>query len=198
MNILYCEQLSDEWYEARLGKVTASHFGDVLAGKDTSRRKTYMMKLLAERVTGQRQEGYSDKNMEWGIETEPQARDYYEWVTDEKVSQVGICFADEVGASPDGMVGDEGLLEIKCPLTTTHLGYIIANRLPAMYKPQVQGQLLVMGRAWVDFMSYDPRYLKQPMWSIRVKRDIDYLSKMSAALAVFITELSEMERKLHD
>ena len=198
MTTIYCEQLSDEWYAARLGKVTASHFGDVLAGKETSRRKTYMLRLLAERMTGQKQDGYSDKNMEWGIETEPQARDYYEWVMDEKVEQVGICFADEVGASPDGLVGDKGLLEIKCPLTTTHLSYIIKNVLPATYKPQVQGQLLITGREWTDFISYDPRYLKQPMWQIRVERDEAYLTKLSAALAVFTTEISEMERKLNE
>lgn len=196
MKVHYCEQLSEEWYELRLGKVTASHFGDVIAGKDTSRRKTYMMRLLAERMTGQRQESYSDKNMEWGIETELQAREYYEWVMDEVVEQVGICFADEAGASPDGLVGSEGTLEIKCPLTTTHLGYILDNRLPAQYKPQVQGQLLITGRKWADFISFDPRYLKQPMWRIRVERDQAYLEKLSAASAAFITELSEMERKL--
>ena len=194
MNIIHCDQLSDEWYTARLGKLTASHFADVLSAG--SGRETYMMRLLAERMTGQRYMGYSDKNMEWGIETEPQARDYYEWVTDEKVEQVGIIFADEVGASPDGLVGDKGLLEIKCPLTTTHLGYIIKNKFPVKYKPQVQGQLLITGRQWVDFVSFDPRYLKQPFWCIRVERDETYLMKLSAATAAFATELSELQKKL--
>jgi putative phage-type endonuclease len=196
MEILHCEQQSEEWYQARLGKVTASHFKDVMNKK--SGRETYMMRLLAERVTGVREESYSNKYMEDGIELEPEAREHYQWVTDNDVVQVGFVeTTNDVGCSPDGLVGNgDGLLEIKCPKLTTHLGYIIRGVLPATYKPQVQGQLWVCKRKWCDFVSYCPDYEKQPMFCVRVERDEAYLSQLSAAVATFVTELQEMEKKL--
>jgi putative phage-type endonuclease len=195
MRIIECEQQSDEWFSARLGKVTASHFKDVLNKK--SGRETYMMRLLAERITRIREESYSNKYMEDGVELEPEAREHYEWITDNEVEQVGFVEATEdVGCSPDGLIGMDGMLEIKCPKVTTHLGYIIKGVLPASYKAQVQGQLWVCSRQWCDFVSYAPDYEKQPMFRVRVERDEAYLSLLSAAVATFVTELHELEKKL--
>jgi putative phage-type endonuclease len=195
VKIIDCEQQTEEWYQARLGKVTASHFKDVMNKK--SGRETYMMRLLAERVTGIREESYSNKYMEDGVELEPEAREHYQWITDNQVTQVGyVQKTDDVGCSPDGFVYQGGLLEIKCPKVTTHLGYIIKGVLPATYKAQVQGQLWVCERQWCDFVSYAPDYEKQPMFCVRVERDEAYQTLLSAAVATFVTELQEMEKKL--
>jgi putative phage-type endonuclease len=195
MKIIDCEQQSEEWFQTRLGKVTASHFKDVMNKK--SGRETYMMRLLAERVTGIREESYSNRYMEDGIELEPEAREHYEWIADTEVGQVGFVEKTEhVGCSPDGLIGADGMLEIKCPKVTTHLGYIVRGVLPATYKAQVQGQLWVCERQWCDFISYAPEYEKQPMFCVRAERDETFLSLLSVAVATFVTELEEMEKKL--
>lgn len=196
MKVYDCEQGTEEWFAARLGFVTASHFKDVLNKK--SGRETYMLRLLGERVTGIREESYSNKYMEDGTELEPEAREHFEWIMNTTVEQVGFVEkSDDVGCSPDGLIeGGEGLLEIKCPKLTTHLKYIIKGVLPATYKAQVQGQLWVCERQWCVFMSYCPDYEKEPMWTIRVERDEAYLTLLSAAMATFVTELKEMENQL--
>lgn len=193
--IIYCEQLSEEWYQIRLGLVTASHFSDVL--NKGSGRKTYGMRLLAERMTGLPQNGYSNANMEWGIETEPAAREYYEALHKVEVEQVGfVKMDDNVGCSPDGLVGEDGTIEIKCPLPSTHLDYIIKNKLPSQYVPQVQGQLWVCGRQWCDFISFDPRVTDRPYWSIRVERDDAYIETLKQAVEQFVFELRTLVEKI--
>ena len=195
MKIIDCQQRSDEWYHIRMGRITASHFSDVMNKK--TGRDTYMMRLLAERVTGIRMESYQNKYMEDGIENEPQAREYYSWVTSNEVNEVGFVEMDkDVGCSPDGLIGTDGLIEIKCPIVTTHLKYIIKNALPPEYKPQIQGQMWICKRKWCDFVSFSPEYLKQPMFSIRVERDVEYIRMLSAATATFVTDLKELEKKL--
>jgi len=200
MRIIQCVQGSEEWFAARLNKVTASHFADVMAkgrgGASSKTREQYMMKLLAERVSGRREESYQNKWMEEGAEKEPDARDWYEWLYNE-VEQVGFVeMTDDVGCSPDGLVGDDGMLEIKCPKLTTHLDYILKGVLPSTYKPQVQGQLWVCERQWCDFASYHPDYDEHPLFVVRVERDDTYISLLSAAVATFLTDLTELEKRL--
>jgi putative phage-type endonuclease len=197
MEVFQCPQLSDEWYKLKCGVISASHFSEVL--NTGSGRKTYMMRLLAERMTEQPQEGYSNSNMEWGIETEPQARQYYQDLHEVEIEQVGfVKMNDDVGCSPDGLIGDDGIIEIKCPLPSTHLDYIIKNKLPSTYVPQVQGQLWVCDRQWCDFVSFDPRVTKRPYWSIRIERDENYIKKLSEAVNQFVEEIHELEIKLQE
>lgn len=199
MKIIDCEQQSEEWFAARLGKVTASHFKDVMAkgrgGGTSLTREDYLWELITQRVGGIREEGYKSKWMEEGTEKEPEAREWYEFITDNCVEQVGFVEkTEDVGCSPDGLIGKDGLLEIKCPKLKTHFKKL--GIFPSEYKPQVQGQLWVCERKWCDFVSYHPGYQKQPMSIVRVERDEAYLTLLSAAVATFVTELQEMEKKL--
>ena len=195
MKVYSCEQLSDEWYAAKLGKVSASQFSKVLNKK--TGRKTYMFKLLAERLSGEPQVSYNNKAMDDGLETEPRARAYYEALYG-KVQQVGFVeINDYVGCSPDGLVGDDGLIEIKCPYSSTHLRYVEGNRLPADYVAQVQGQLWVTGRRWCDFISFDSIIKVRPFWKIRVSRDENYINNvLSIAVDEFVREMNKIEETI--
>lgn len=195
MKIIDCEQGSDEWYQARLGKATASEFHNVLNKK--TGRGTYMIKLAAERLTGECQDGYTNAVMERGKELEAEARECYETLYGQEIIQVGFAEFDEwIGASPDGLIGEDGLLELKCPNSTTHITNIIKGKMPTKYIPQVQGQLWVTGRKWCDFASYDPRLMSRPFWSVRIQRDEEYIKNLNAATNVFIDELQELIAKI--
>uniref|UniRef100_A0A6M3XFM4 Putative exonuclease n=1 Tax=viral metagenome TaxID=1070528 RepID=A0A6M3XFM4_9ZZZZ len=198
-------QGSPEWHAARIGKITGSRFKDVLSKKDGVTRAKYMRELLLERKTGISVDGYFDKNMANGQNVEPQARAYYEGLYEQvncfiKVEQVGFIdhlgeqYKGYVGVSPDGLVGNDGCIEIKCPNTATHLGYISKNVMPPSYIPQVQGVMWVTGRVWCDFISFDPRVPEQPYFCIRVERDQSYIDKLAAAVDVFIQEMVEMQK----
>lgn len=194
MKVFNCEQQSEEWFAIKLGKVSASRFSEVL-NKKTGRR-TYMLKLLAERLSGETAPSYSNKAMDFGAEYEPRARAYYEALYG-KIEQVGFVELNEdVGCSPDGLVGENGLIEIKCPYPSTHLSYIDKNVLPAVYKPQVQGQLWVTGRKWCDFVSYNPKIKARPFWKIRIFRDEDYIKELKICTTMFVIEMKEMIEKL--
>ncbi len=195
LKIFDCEQLSDEWYAIKLGKVSASHFSEVL--NKASGRKTYMFRLLGERLSGESYEGYSNRTIERGSEVELQARAYYGALYGE-VKQIGFAqLNDYVGCSPDGLVGDDGLIEIKSPQPNTHIRDIIEDRLPCTYKAQVQGNLWVTGRAWCDFISFDPRVKIRPFWKTRVYRDEEYIVEtLAKAVEVFVKELIELEGKI--
>ena len=197
MKILDCIQGSDEWFEARLGFVTASNFHKVLNKK--AGRGLYMRKLAAERLTGLTEESYKNDAMENGIETEQEARRYYELANDCKIEQVGFVMRDEwSGGSPDGLVGKDGLIEIKCPLSSTHIEVILSDKMPAKHIPQVQGLLWVTERKWCDFVSYDPRVLSQPLFCIRIERDTEYFKKLAGEVGVFVKELKEIISKIDD
>ena len=156
-----------------------------------------MRKLCAERLTGCREESYSNANMEHGTETEPLARQYYEMANDCKVDEVGFVMRDEdVGASPDGLVGEDGIIEVKCPLSSTHIETILSNKMPTLHIPQVQGLLWVTERLWCDFISFDPKVLSRPMFCVRIERDADYIINLSAQVSVFVKELKEMISKI--
>lgn len=199
MIIHECPQRSPEWYAVRCGKVSASSLSDVLAkGKGITRTK-YLRRLVAERITGIAKETYCNGAMEWGIQTEPLARDYYENLFFVNVQQVGFVEADEfLGCSPDGMIGEDGLIEIKCPDSDTHLTYIEEDRIPPEYVTQVQGQLWITGRKWCDFMSYDPRFTCRPAFIVRVKRDENKIAEIADGVGQFIEEMKELERRIRN
>lgn len=197
MQVVYCEQGTPEWHALRCGRITASRFADVLS-KGAGRR-TYMLKTAAERLTGIVEEGYSNAAMEWGVEHEPQARAMYELVTDCEVEEVGfIIHSGYIGVSPDGLVGDVGLIEIKCPNTSTHLDTIDRGKVPAKYIKQIQGQLWVSGRAWCDFISFDPRIKGDGSLFIkRVHRDEKLIAEIEEGCLNFIAEMEAIIKKIN-
>jgi len=203
MNIIYdIEQGTSEWLELRLGKLTASRFKDIMTkgrGESPSKtRESYMMQVVAEILTGERQDSFSNSAMDWGNECEPRACAAYELKHDVDVSHCAfIQLNDWVGVSPDGLVGDNGLIEIKCPNTTTQIKRYIKGQFPSEYKAQVQGQLWVSGREWCDFVSYDPRITTDAdYFEVRVERDEKYISELSQACDLFIEETKDTLKKL--
>jgi len=194
-------QRSPEWQQIRCGKIGASDMSAVLAkgrgGGESKTRKTLMLRVLAERLSGIPQETYCNSAMEWGIEHEQYARNLYELENFCDVKQVGFVEYDEfVGCSPDGLVGDDGLVEIKCPNSSTHLSYILAEIMPPEYVNQVQAQIWVTERKWCDFVSYDPRIPSKAFWQIRVERDMKKIIEIQDSVMKFIDELKELEKKI--
>ena len=191
-------QGTSEWKQAKLGTPSASAFDMIItaSGEPSKQRKKYMYALAAERITGSKEEGYKNAAMERGIEMEAEARNMYELMTGNTVIQVGICYPDKkklFGCSPDGLISDDGLIEIKCPTSPVHVGYLLDGILPADYFQQTQGQLLVTGRKWVDFFSFYPG-LKSLI--IRVKPDEKFLKALTIELFVFVKQLDEVVEKL--
>jgi len=193
-------QGSDEWQAIRAGKVTASKITDIMAkskssGKPLAGRATYMGQLIAERLTGVKSDSFSSAAMQWGIETEPQAIAAYEFLNDVEIER--IAFADHKtidlsGASPDGLIGKDGLIECKCPNTATHIDYLISNKIPKKYIDQMQWQMACLNRNYCMFMSFDPRmpeHLNKLI--IRVERDDKYIQEMEIEVIKFNTEIDE-------
>jgi putative phage-type endonuclease len=198
-------QRSPQWRAARLGKVTASRVADVIArtrsGYSAS-RANYAAQLVAERLTGVHAETFVSPAMQWGIEQEADARTRYDFETDVAVSLVG--FADHprlamCGASPDGLVGEEGLLEIKCPLTATHLETLLGAAPPSKYLAQMQWQMAVTGRAWCDFASYDPRLPFDLQFFIcHIPRDEAVIAALEAEVSAFLDDVAETVDRLRN
>jgi putative phage-type endonuclease len=190
MKVITAEQRSPEWFAARLGVPSASQFGKVVTptGKRSTQVDGYLNKLVAEVLTGKSDQQEANEAMIRGTELEPEARAYYELIGG-PVVETGFCIHDDgFGCSPDGLVGDTGLLEIKCPLAHTHVEYLRENALPGLYVPQVQGQLLVTGREWCDFLSYHPDM--RPLL-IRVERDQKFISILHDALREMVEQINE-------
>lgn len=192
------EQRSPEWYSARLGKVTASRVADVVARTKSgyaATRANYMAFLVCERLTGQRGVSFQSAAMVHGMETEPAARAAYEARTGDFVVEVGFVVHPVItmsGASPDGLVGDDGLIEIKCPNTSTHIDILLEGNIPSQYITQMQWQMACTGRQWCDFVSYDPR-LPENM-QLFVKRVMRYdwqISMLETEVNLFLAELNE-------
>lgn len=192
------EQRSDEWYEARLGKVTASRLDDVMATikkGEAAARANYRIEIVSERLTGERMLSFTSQAMQWGVYNERAAIAAYELETGRIVSDVGFVvhpvIADS-GASPDGLVGDDGLIEIKCPETKAHVNTLLQKKAPAQYIPQIQWQMACTGRKWVDFVSYDPRMPSNlKLAIIRVDRDDELIEKYEQEVINFLSEVSE-------
>ena len=196
-------QLSDEWFAVKCGKISASNMSAVLAkgrgNSESKTRKSYMCRLIAERLSGMPQETYTNGSMQWGIETEPQAREAYEMAKLDTVKQVGFIEVNEyLGCSPDGLVGEDGLLEVKCPNTSTHIQYILDGKMPAEYVLQVQTQLWVCERQWCDFVSFDPRVTVRPFWCIRVERDEKKIQDISDGVDAFVEEMETLIAKIKE
>jgi predicted phage-related endonuclease len=187
-----------EWKDARGGIPTASAFDMLITskGEPSKQWQKYMYALAVERITGVKEDGYKNDAMLRGIEMEAEARKMYELITDSVVETVGVCYPDEKklwGCSPDGLVGKDGALEIKCPTAPVHVEYILEGKLPTAYFQQTQGQLFITGRKWVDFMSYYPGI--KPL-IIRVMPDKDFLHKLRVELELFTTELNDVVERI--
>lgn len=191
------QQGTKEWLLERLGHVTASKITDVLAkgktGGEAKTRESYRWELITQRLTGQIEEGFKNSAMEWGTQTEPEARIHYEASNGVFVEQVGFIRHPTikwVGASPDGLIDKDGGLEIKCPNSTTHLQTIQSGVSPAKYYGQMQMGMWVTGRKWWDFVSYDPRVPKNLRYfCIRVPRDEAYIANMEREVVEFLREV---------
>lgn len=196
MKIFKVQQHTPEWLALRLGKPTSSNFDKILTadGKPSKQATKYMYKLAGERLAGQQEEEYTNAHIRRGIALESEARALYGFIK-EAVAPCGFYMDDwgRYGASPDGFVGDMGLVEIKCPSMAVHISYLVGNKLPVDYFQQVQGQLLVTGCKWVDFISYYPGI---PPLLIRVKRDEAFIEKMQNALNDFCIELDNLTAEL--
>jgi putative phage-type endonuclease len=206
------EQGTVEWHLMRLGKVTASRIADVLSkGKsgESASRRNYRTELVVQRLTGLPGDSFSNAAMEWGTLTEPKARTAYEVEKQHFVEQ--IAFVDHpsiewFGCSPDGLVAPsvnglagEGLIEIKCPNSTTHVDYLADDKPPAKYIPQMQCQMAVTGRQWCDFVSFDPRLPDDlQLFVVRLERDQEYIEAMEAEVKKFLSEVDEMFIKLKE
>lgn len=195
MRIIDCVQGTPEWFAARCGVPSASNFDLLLCadGKVSKQRTKYLWQLAGETITGIAEETYQSAAMQRGKEMEAEARDLYSLITGQEVREVGFCLADGFGASPDGFVGEKGLLEIKCPKLATHVGYLLDNILPVDYFQQTQGQLLVTGREWCDFFSYYPGL--KPL-IVRVTPDKKFQGLLKAELEKLCVELKEIIKKI--
>jgi putative phage-type endonuclease len=199
------EQRTAEWFAARLGKVTASRVADLMATTKSgyaASRDNLMAQLVVERLTGQAQESYSNASMQWGTEQEPFARAAYEIATGQMVEECGFVphpMIENAGASPDGLVGDDGLVEIKCPNTATMIETLLTQKVPSKYITQMQMQMACTGRQWCDFVSFDPRLpAKAQLWVKRVPRDPEFILKMEVEIVKFLAELDGKANKLKD
>jgi len=204
-------QGTEEWFQQRLGKVTASRLSDVIAktktGVSTS-RQNYLIQLVSERLTGKKTDSFTNKAMEDGVEREPIARKLYESKTNSIVTEVGFFDHPVIkssGASPDGAVNAEeegkyaGLVEIKCPIETTHTNTLMNKLVPSKYIPQMQWQLACTGAKWVDFVSYNPNFPDtMQIFVARVERDNAYIAELESEVLKFLDEVDATILKLKE
>jgi putative phage-type endonuclease len=196
------EQGSEAWLQLRLGKITASRITDVIAqvkSGEAAGRENYRIELVCERLTGKPTEGFTNAHMERGTELEPFARAWYEVETGEFVKQVPFVDHPTIknaGASPDGIIG-EGLIEIKCPMAKTHIKYLLEDRVPAKYMPQMAWQMACTHSKWVDFVSYCPELpADMQMFIKRYERDDAYIAELEAKVIEFDTEVEQVIARL--
>ena len=199
------EQRTDEWFKARLGKVTASRVSDVLAkikSGEAAVRRNYKMQLATERLTGQKTDSYFNQAMQDGIDREDTAREIYEIVRDIKVEQVGFIDHPAIkmaGASPDGLLPDNGVLEIKCPIETTHTTNLLERKLPSRYISQVQWQIACTGADYANFVSYNPNFEpKLQLMYVAVERDNEYIEMLEEEVSIFLLEVDEVINTLRE
>lgn len=189
-------QGTDDWHRVRLGRVTASRVADVVARTKSgwgASRANYMAELIAERLTGVPASSYTNAAMQWGTEREPDARAAYAEQTFDAIEQVGFVihpFIEMSGASPDGLVGTDGLLEIKCPQTSTHIDTLLSGKVPEKYVTQMTWQMACTNREWCDFLSYDPRLPENMRLFVkRLERDDKRISELEEQVQEFLAEL---------
>ena len=197
------EQGTDEWFAIRCGKVTASRVADVIATTKSgysASRANYEAQLICEILTGKPAESFTNVAMQWGTETEPLARAQYELKTGNMVNQIGFVvhpIIEQAGASPDGLIGEDGCIEIKCPNTSTHLDTLLSQKVPSKYITQMTWQMVCTGRKWCDFVSYDPRLPENlQLYIERIELDEDYAKKLQNEVVMFLVEVNEKVEKL--
>jgi len=200
MKIIDCDQYSDEYWQAKLGLPTSSSFDKLITtkGKASIQRQKYMLKLAGEVILGRCVETYQSQSMANGLVMESEARSFYEFTTGSKITEVGFCITDDgkCGSSPDGLINDDGSLEIKCPEIHTHVGYMLnPESLRTSYFQQCQGQLFVTGRKWADLISYFAG-LKPVI--VRIERDDEFLKLLEIELQIFCEKLTETIEKLKE
>ena len=190
------EQGTEAWLQLRLGKVTASRVADIMAKTKTgvsASRGNYLIELALQRVTGNIEPMYTNDAMAWGTATEPQARVDYEVKTGNFVDQIAFVEHPTIewfGCSPDGLVGNDGLIEIKCPNSATHWATIKDGKPPNKYVIQMQSQMACTNRQWCDFVSFDPRMLERSQLFIcRVERDQTMIDEIEAEIKKFLSEV---------
>jgi putative phage-type endonuclease len=198
-------QGTNAWFSARLGKVTASRVADVIAKTKTgysASRDNYMAQLICERLTGQKGESFTNAAMEWGTQTEPLARSAYENARSLLVKEVGFINHPRIemsGASPDGLVADDVLVEIKCPNTATHIDTLLSGKVPTKYITQMQWQMLCCQRKWCDFVSFDNRLPEHLQLFVQeVEFDPEYCAMLEKEVVLFLTELDNKVAKLKE
>lgn len=197
------EQGSAEWFAARCGKATGSKIHDIIAKTKTgysATRKNYEALLIAERMTGEVADSFSNSAMEWGKEQEGNALEAYCFENDVEADLIGFVEHPTItmsGASPDALIGHDGLIEIKCPNTSTHIETLLGARIKANYNTQMQWQMACTGRKWCDFASYDPRLPAPLQLHVRrVPRDDALISDLEREVSEFLGNLSEKVEKL--
>jgi len=198
------EQGTDDWFTVRLGKVTASRVADLMAktksGYSTS-RDNYMAQLVCERLTQTKGDSFTSTAMEWGTTQEPFARAAYEAKTGAMVEEVGFVphpTIEWAGASPDGLVGDDGLVEIKCPNTATMIDTLLTGKVPSKYNTQMQFQMACTGRAYCDYVVFDPRMpAKAQLFIKRVNRDNAFIREMEGEIINFLSEVNVQIQQLN-
>ena len=197
--IIVCEQGSEAWAAARCGIVTASRCSDVIAMTkkgEAAPRRDYRSELIVEILTGQPYPQYVSQEMQWGIDQEPFARAAYEIQRDLLVETCGFVLHPTVarfGASPDGLVGEDGMLQIKCPNTRTHLAWMLAGTVPVEHCPQMLGEMACTGRDWCDFVSFDPRLPSHlQLFVRRFERNDALIEKLETVIVRFNAEIDEV------
>jgi putative phage-type endonuclease len=197
------EQGTDEWFAIRCGKVTASRIADIIATTKSgysASRANYEAQLICEILTGKPAESFTNAAMTWGTETEPLARAQYELKTGNMVNQIGFVvhpIIEQAGASPDGLIDEDGCIEIKCPNTSTHLDTLLSQKVPSKYITQMTWQMVCTGRKWCDFVSYDPRLPENlQLYIERIELDEDYAKKLQNEVVMFLVEVNEKVEKL--
>ena len=195
---------TEEWLRSRLGKLTASRFKDIVGRKKNGdyyeKRQSYMIELIAERLTGMMADKFMYGPMQWGIETEPAALTAYAAKTGEEVTRTGFVDHPRIpmsGCTPDGLVGYDGLVEVKCPESRTHIEYLINRVAPEDYLPQMNWQMACTGRAWVDFASFDPRMPEGlRLFVVRVERDEKQIAAYEQDAMDFLKEMAWMIQRV--
>ena len=200
---LEIKQGTEEWHQIRLGKVTASRVSDVMSkikSGESAGRKNYKMDLVVERLTNTPTSSFTNAAMAWGTETEPLARMAYEVHSGNFVETVAFIQHPSIewfGCSPDGLIGSEGNLEIKCPNTSTHIDYLLAGVPPAKYVPQMQTQMACTGAKWCDFVSFDPRLPDElQLLVVRLDRDEAYIQQIEEEVKQFLDEVEQIYSQL--
>lgn len=196
-------QRTEAWIQSRLGKVTASRIADVVAKTRNgwgAGRANYMAELVAERLTGVTASRFINGAMQWGIDTEADAIDAYEFFSDQSVEAVGSVDHPKIAmtsASPDGLVGSAGLIEVKCPNTSSHIDTLLGASIPNKYLLQMQWQMACTERQWCDFVSFDPRLPESmKIYITRIERDDKKIDELETHVARFLAELDNTITRL--